>query len=92
MTRRRLTTKQATYEKYVTIAKGEPENFLGADEFQAKFDSLAEPYLDGSRRRRNRRVLLSLETAADVGAILRLTRSPKGPIAGRSRRTLRRSP
>ena len=82
----RVRTKRDAYEKFIAIAKGEPENFVSLDELRAKFDGLVQPYLSKTRREAVARALLCLEQADDVGAVLRLTRpdqeTPQKAAAG----------
>jgi 2-methylcitrate dehydratase PrpD len=70
----RLSTPGGTLEKFVRIAKGEPEHFVSAAELRAKFDGLVGPYLSERRREELARALLALDEAQDVGAVLRLAR------------------
>jgi 2-methylcitrate dehydratase PrpD len=69
-----IKTAHATHETYVQVPKGEPKNFLSADELRAKFDALAAPYLSARRRDEIAAALLALEQAQDIGSVLRLTR------------------
>lgn len=70
----RLRTHDDAVEKFVRVAKGEPENFVTADELRSKFDGLVGPYLSERRRDELARALLALEQAKDIGAVLRLSR------------------
>jgi 2-methylcitrate dehydratase PrpD len=70
----RLRAGGKTCEKFVRVAKGEPENFVTAAELRAKFDGLAAPYLGERRRDELANGLLALGEAQDVGAVLRLAR------------------
>lgn len=70
----RIATARGEFETYVRVPKGEPANFLTADELRAKFDGLMGPYLDRERAGQLARGLLDLERARDIGALLRLTR------------------
>ncbi len=67
---------------YVAEARGNPGNPLSDDEIRAKFLDLAEPILGTRRARRLMRGVLSLEAAADAGAVARLTGLPAGHKAG----------
>ena len=78
----RVRTRVGTLEKFVRVAKGEPENFVTAQELRAKFDGLVAPYLAERRRDELARALLALDEARDIGAVLRLTR-PDQPAARR---------
>ena len=62
-----------TYERFVGVPKGEPDNFLTAAELRAKFDGLVEPYLSPARRSALAAALGSFERA-QVPALLELTR------------------
>ena len=70
----RIKTARGTFDTYVRVPKGEPANFLSADELRAKFDGLAGPYVSARRRDELAAALLALEQVKDVGALLRLTR------------------
>ena len=75
----RVRTSRGRFEKFVAVAKGEPENFVSEAELRAKFDALAGPYLNDARRDELVAALSALDEAADVGALFRLTRA--GPAA-----------
>ena len=75
----RVQTSRGRFEKFVAVAKGEPENFVSETELRAKFDTLAGPYLDDARRDELVAALSALDEAADMGALFRLTRA--GPAA-----------
>lgn len=70
----RLRTRGGVLEKFVRVAKGEPENFVTAAELRSKFDGLVGPYLSERRCDELARALLALDQAKDLGAVLRLTR------------------
>ena len=70
----RVTTGRGTYERYVRIPKGEPENFLTREELKAKFDGLAAPWMGANRRDALAAALLAIDEAEDVAEILRMTR------------------
>jgi 2-methylcitrate dehydratase PrpD len=70
----KVTTARGTYESYVRIPKGEPENFLTRAELKAKFDGLAAPYMGANRRDALAQALLAIDEADDVAEILRMTR------------------
>jgi 2-methylcitrate dehydratase PrpD len=67
-----------TLEKMVVIPKGEPDNFLTAEELRAKFDGLTGPYLSSERRDRLANTLLEFDQVDDVHAVLSLT-APESP-------------
>ncbi len=64
-----------TLEKMVVVPKGEPENFMSAEELRAKFDGLTGPYLTEKRRDELAGKLLNFHEVGDVHAVLRLTAS-----------------
>ncbi|MFQ5995246.1 MAG: MmgE/PrpD family protein [Acidiferrobacterales bacterium] len=74
----RMRTARGTFEKFVAIPKGEPENFISLGELRAKFDSLVSPYLSERRRNELANALLSFEQAADISAMLRLAQPDQG--------------
>ena len=76
----RMRTKQGEFEQFVTVPKGEPDNFLSAEELKAKFDSLVGPYLADSKQTMLADSLLALEKVDDVAGLLALTQP--GPDAG----------
>lgn len=73
----RIRTARGTFETYVRVPKGEPENFLTAAELRAKFDGLTAPYLSERQRDEFAGALLALDQARDIGALLRLSRSER---------------
>jgi 2-methylcitrate dehydratase PrpD len=75
----RVRTARGTFERLVRIAKGEPENFLSADELRAKFDGLVGPYLTPERARALAEGLLALHQARDIGDLLALTVPEEAP-------------
>ncbi|MBT3660243.1 MAG: MmgE/PrpD family protein [Rhodospirillaceae bacterium] len=68
----KIKTSSGEFETFVEVPKGEPDNFMSATEFRAKFDGLCAPYLDDARRDRLADALLSLETANNVGDVFAL--------------------
>jgi 2-methylcitrate dehydratase PrpD len=70
----RLRAGGQVLEKFVRVAKGEPENFVTAAELTSKFDGLVGPYLSERRREELARALAALDQAQDLGAVLRLAR------------------
>ena len=69
----RVTTSAGTFEEFVAVPKGEPDNFLTEDELRTKFDGLVAPYLEPAARTAFADGLLALEQAEDVSAVLRLS-------------------
>ena len=75
----RVTTRHGTWERYVRVPKGEPENFLTREELKAKFDGLAAPWMGANRRDALAEALLAIDEASDVTTILHMTR-PIEPV------------
>jgi 2-methylcitrate dehydratase PrpD len=73
-----LKTTRGVFDTYVRVPKGEPGNFLSAEELRAKFDGLTAPYLSARRRDELAAALLALEQAKDIAALLQLTRPETG--------------
>ncbi len=71
-----IKTARGTFETYVQVPKGEPANFLSPAELRGKFDGLVAPYLSAHQGDELAGALLALDAARDIGAVLRLTRSP----------------
>ncbi|MHA1569840.1 MAG: MmgE/PrpD family protein, partial [Alphaproteobacteria bacterium] len=76
----RITTARGIFEDFVAAPLGEPGNFVSDAQLRAKFDGLAGPYLPPGRADALAEALLAIDTADDVGAVLRLSR-PSGPAA-----------
>ncbi len=69
----KIRTTHGEFEKFVTVPKGEPDNFVTPAEVRAKFDALVSPYLSEKKRGALTSALLSLERIDDVSRLLRLT-------------------
>jgi 2-methylcitrate dehydratase PrpD len=69
----RVRTKDAEYERFVRIPKGEPENFLSNVELRDKFDTLVAPYLDNEQANALADGLLHLEQSNNVDSLLALS-------------------
>ncbi|MDA7946996.1 MAG: MmgE/PrpD family protein [Hyphomicrobiaceae bacterium] len=69
----RIRTRSGSFERFVVVPKGEPDNFLEDAEFRSKFDGLCEPYLGKDAADRLADSLLSLEQANSVSAIMALS-------------------
>lgn len=63
-----IITARGRFERFVEVPRGEPGNFLSADEFRAKFRALAAPYL-GEQSEALAGRLLALDALDDVRAI-----------------------
>jgi 2-methylcitrate dehydratase PrpD len=79
----RVDTRNGRLEKLVVTPKGEPANFMTAQELRAKFDTLVSPFLADRRRDELAARLLGLHEEGDIGALLALTHPD--PAAGRLR-------
>lgn len=73
----RLRTARGTFEEFVRIPKGEPENFVSDAELRAKFDGLTGATLSDSRRDALAESLLGLESVSDVAGLMALTRTDR---------------
>lgn len=62
-----------TFERFVEIPKGEPDNFMNLSEFRAKFDGLCGPYLNEVGTEKFAGALLSLEEANSLRSVLALS-------------------
>ena len=62
-----------TFEEFVSIPKGEPENFMSQEEIRAKFNGLCKPYLDGNRSSNLATAIMALEEANTIGTIMTLS-------------------
>ncbi len=72
-------TGRGTFERFVRVCKGEPENFPSDAELRAKFDGLAMPCLTAPRCARFADAVAAFEAADDVGAVLALACDEHGP-------------
>ena len=68
-----ITTPRGTFERFVEVPRGEPDNFLSVDEFRDKFRALAGPYL-GEETEALAERLLTLEAVGDLRALAGKTR------------------
>ena len=66
-----------TFSRLIVVPKGEPGNFLSDAELRTKFVGLSAPVLGDQRTERLADAVLGLDTAAGVGAAMRLA-SPLG--------------
>ena len=65
----KMVVKGKTYEKFVKIPKGEPENFMKDEEFISKFRGLTEPYLSNERVNQLTDLMLKIDQANNVNSI-----------------------
>ena len=65
----KMVVKGKSYEKFVKIPKGEPENFMKDDEFISKFKGLTKPYLSDDRVEQLTDLMLKIDQANNVNSI-----------------------
>ena len=65
----KMVVKGKSYEKFVKIPKGEPENFMKDDEFISKFRGLTKPYLSDDRVEQLTDLMLKIDQANNVNSI-----------------------
>ena len=61
------------YEKFVKIPKGDPENFLTDQEFEDKFDGLANPYLSEGKLDELKKFMLRIDNANSIKSLFELS-------------------
>lgn len=71
----RIKTSKGEFEIFVTVPRGEPENFLDDDEFRTKFNGLCVSYLGEDQTQRLADQLLALEQANSISAVMALSQS-----------------
>ena len=59
-----------TYERFIEIPRGEPDNFMSDEQFLKKFNGLCAPYMTAIELEAVSAKILSLEKAATVTAVL----------------------
>lgn len=64
-----VATPRGTFSALVTMPKGEPGNFMSADEFRSKFNGLAAPFLGDEGTDRFADAILALEAQNSVSAV-----------------------
>ncbi len=67
-----LHARGQVFTRMVKVPKGEPDNFLTDQELLTKFNALAAPILGDDRTDRLADALLSIDTAPNLGALMRL--------------------
>ena len=70
----RIKTNGKTYERFVAVPKGEPENFMSQAEFRAKFEGLCEPYLGSTGANQLANTILTLEETNSIKSVMELSR------------------
>ena len=71
----RVKSDGQSFEKFVPVPKGEPDNFMSQEEIRAKFDGLCQPYLGELGSNKLAGAILALEEANSVGTFMALSRS-----------------
>lgn len=67
-----LQARGVTHVRMIPVPKGEPTNFLTDAELRAKFHGLAAPVLGDDRATQLATALLTIDTAPNLGALMRL--------------------
>ncbi len=75
----RLKTSKGDYESFVIVPKGEPSNFVSAEEVRAKFMGLVQPYLESAQRESLLAGLLTLDGIDDIASLMAITRAAGQP-------------
>ena len=70
----RVKSNGQTFEAFVSVPKGEPDNFMSQEEIRAKFDGLCQPYLDEKESSKLAAAILTLEEANSISAFMALSR------------------
>ena len=63
------------FEKFVSIPKGEPDDFVSEEGIRAKFDGLCQPYLNEQDLNKSATAILALEEANSVSSFMTFARS-----------------
>jgi 2-methylcitrate dehydratase PrpD len=71
-----VVTGRGTFSTRVVVPKGEPDNFMTDAELAAKFHGLADAILSEPKATALAEIILSIEKAADLAALIRLA----GPV------------
>ena len=66
----RITANGQTFETFVQVPMGEPDNFMSAEQFHEKFSGLCSPYLTAPQRDRLSDSIMALESCTDLNAAL----------------------
>jgi len=74
MARVTIRTRRGDFQTTVEYPRGNPENPLGQDELEAKFQLLTRDLISGERSHALRAAILELPEAEDVRALTRLLR------------------
>ena len=66
----RITANGQTFETFVQVPMGEPDNFMSAEQFHEKFSGLCSPYLTAPQRDHLSDSIMALEACTDLNAAL----------------------
>ncbi len=66
----RITANGQTFETFVQVPMGEPDNFMSAEQFQDKFSGLCSPYMTAPQRDHLSDNIMALESCTDLNAAL----------------------
>jgi 2-methylcitrate dehydratase PrpD len=66
----RITSNGQTFETFVQVPMGEPDNFMSAEQFHEKFSGLCSPYLTAPQRNRLSDSIMALESCTDLSTAL----------------------
>ncbi len=67
-----ISARGKTFTKKVTVPKGEPSNFFGADELKGKFMQLAQPSMGAAAAETLAKAILKIDTIRDINELMRL--------------------
>lgn len=66
----RITANGQTFETFVQVPMGEPDNFMSAEQFQEKFSGLCSPYMTAPQRDHLSDNIMALECCTDLNTAL----------------------
>jgi 2-methylcitrate dehydratase PrpD len=66
----RITVNGQTFETFVQVPMGEPNNFMSSEQFQDKFSGLCSPYITAPQRDHLSNNIMALESCTDLNAAL----------------------
>ena len=75
-----IETTRGTFETFVEVPKGEPDNWPSEAEHRAKFDALVGPCLPAERAAALAEAILTLDRQTAIGPVLELSRPAPQPL------------
>ncbi|SDG23255.1 MmgE/PrpD family protein [Thalassobaculum litoreum] len=75
-----IETTRGSFETFVEVPKGEPDNWPSEDEHRAKFDALVGPCLPPERAAALAEAILSLDRQTAIAGVLDLSRPAPQPL------------